>query len=47
MENNMPKKNILSSQIDLKKFEPATEEEKAPIKTAKKAIKVDADDYEG
>jgi len=28
MENNMPKKNILSSQIDLKLFEPATEEEK-------------------
>ena len=28
MENNIPKKNILSSQIDLSKFEPATEEEK-------------------
>lgn len=28
MDNNMPKKNILSSQIDLKKFEPATEDEK-------------------
>jgi len=28
MENNIPKKNILSSQIDLSKFEPATEDEK-------------------
>ena len=27
-ENNLPKKNILSAQIDLSKFEPATEEEK-------------------
>ena len=28
-ENNLPKKNILSAQIDLSKFAPATDEEKA------------------
>jgi oligopeptide transport system permease protein len=28
MDNNFPKKNILSTQIDLSKFEPATDEEK-------------------